>query len=153
MIAITVRQPWAFSIAAGLKSIENRTWGTQYRGLLAIHAGARWDNVGQRRIAELTGQVVVKTAMSAIVGVVELIGIHNSPSCLRTSRLPYLHPDGPYECSPWAVGGDGGGVVRHWELANARQLAEPVACKGRLGLWDLTPDVERAVLAQVGADA
>lgn len=40
--ALSVRQPWASLIAAGRKSIEIRTWRTDYRGPLAIHAaGAR----------------------------------------------------------------------------------------------------------------
>lgn len=39
MKAITVRQPWASLIAAGVKTIETRSWSTKYRGPLAIHAG------------------------------------------------------------------------------------------------------------------
>lgn len=38
MKAITIWQPWASAIAHGLKGIETRSWGTKYRGLLAIHA-------------------------------------------------------------------------------------------------------------------
>lgn len=39
MKAITVRQPWASLVAAGVKTIETRSWATKYRGPLAIHAG------------------------------------------------------------------------------------------------------------------
>ena len=39
MKAITVRQPWASLIAAGVKTIETRSWRTDYRGPIAIHAG------------------------------------------------------------------------------------------------------------------
>ena len=39
MKALTVRQPWASLIAAGVKTIETRSWSTKYRGPLAIHAG------------------------------------------------------------------------------------------------------------------
>lgn len=38
MYALTIRQPWAQLIAAGIKQWENRTWKTSYRGPLAIHA-------------------------------------------------------------------------------------------------------------------
>ncbi|MEU0468957.1 ASCH domain-containing protein [Amycolatopsis sp. NPDC006131] len=41
MKAITVRQPWAWAIAKGYKPIENRTWSTDHRGLIAIHAAAK----------------------------------------------------------------------------------------------------------------
>lgn len=43
MKALTIRQPWASLIAHGVKTIETRSWSTEYRGPLAIHAGHRWD--------------------------------------------------------------------------------------------------------------
>ena len=42
MMAISLWQPWASLIAAGLKRVETRSWETRYRGPLAIHASARW---------------------------------------------------------------------------------------------------------------
>ncbi|MBP7632493.1 MAG: ASCH domain-containing protein [Acidimicrobiales bacterium] len=39
MKALTIRQPWASLIAAGVKTIETRSWSTKYRGPIAIHAG------------------------------------------------------------------------------------------------------------------
>ena len=38
MKALTVQQPWATLIAVGAKQIETRSWKTDYRGPLAIHA-------------------------------------------------------------------------------------------------------------------
>lgn len=38
MKCISIRQPNATYVAAGLKKIENRTWNTKYRGELYIHA-------------------------------------------------------------------------------------------------------------------
>lgn len=35
---LSVQQPWAWAILAGRKPVENRTWLTRHRGLLAIHA-------------------------------------------------------------------------------------------------------------------
>jgi hypothetical protein len=35
---LSVRQPYATLICAGVKTIENRTWKTDYRGKLLIHA-------------------------------------------------------------------------------------------------------------------
>lgn len=37
--ALTIRQPWASLIAAGVKTIETRSWRTSYRGPVLIHAG------------------------------------------------------------------------------------------------------------------
>src|SRR5262249_34288315 len=39
--ALSVRQPWAELIIPGRKSIEVRTWWTEYRGLLWIHASLK----------------------------------------------------------------------------------------------------------------
>jgi activating signal cointegrator 1 len=38
---LTLWQPWASLISLGVKSIETRSWSTQYRGPLAIHAAAK----------------------------------------------------------------------------------------------------------------
>lgn len=43
MKALTIRQPWASLIALGVKTILTRSWRTDYRGPLAIHAGLRYD--------------------------------------------------------------------------------------------------------------
>lgn len=39
MMALSIRQPWAWAILHAGKRIENRTWQTLYRGPFLIHAG------------------------------------------------------------------------------------------------------------------
>lgn len=41
MKALTLHQPWASLIAVGAKRIETRSWSTEYRGRLIVHAAAR----------------------------------------------------------------------------------------------------------------
>lgn len=41
MKAITVRHPWASLIACEAKKYETRSWKTNYRGKIAIHAGTK----------------------------------------------------------------------------------------------------------------
>jgi len=41
MLTLSIRQPWAWLIVHGYKTIENRTWQTAYRGPILIHAGLR----------------------------------------------------------------------------------------------------------------
>lgn len=41
MKAITVIQPWATLLATGKKHIETRSWKTNYRGEILIHAGKK----------------------------------------------------------------------------------------------------------------
>ena len=38
MKTLSVQQPYATYICAGIKTVENRTWNTDYRGKLLIHA-------------------------------------------------------------------------------------------------------------------
>ena len=40
---LSIRQPWAWLIVSGLKDIENRTWRTDHRGTVYIHAGKSFD--------------------------------------------------------------------------------------------------------------
>jgi activating signal cointegrator 1 len=42
MQAISVNQPWASLIIAGAKRIETRSWSTNHRGPLAIHASKKF---------------------------------------------------------------------------------------------------------------
>jgi hypothetical protein len=40
---LSIRQPWATYVVYGIKPIENRSWTTDYRGPLLIHASAKED--------------------------------------------------------------------------------------------------------------
>lgn len=40
MKTLSIRQPWASIICAGIKDVENRTWKTNYRGKLLIHSSS-----------------------------------------------------------------------------------------------------------------
>ena len=42
MKTITVAQPYATLICAGVKTVENRSWSTKYRGEILIHSSAKW---------------------------------------------------------------------------------------------------------------
>lgn len=39
MIALSIRQPWAWLIIHAGKDIENRSWPTRFRGRMLVHAG------------------------------------------------------------------------------------------------------------------
>ncbi|MEK2602921.1 ASCH domain-containing protein [Burkholderia arboris] len=52
--ALSIRQPWAELILSGRKSIEIRSWSTEYRG-------AVWLHTGQKRAPELDRQFAIDT--------------------------------------------------------------------------------------------
>jgi hypothetical protein len=45
--SLSLWQPYACLIAMGLKKYETRSWGTNYRGLIAIHAAKRPCKIGE----------------------------------------------------------------------------------------------------------
>src|SRR5262249_45834457 len=60
MKAITLIQPWATLVVLGAKRIETRSWKTDYRGKLAIHAGKKWN----KQLADLCEQEPFKEALA-----------------------------------------------------------------------------------------
>ena len=108
--ALTVRQPWASLIVAGIKDVENRPRQIRYRGKLAIHAGLKVDDEGM----EMYGHSLrVSLPLGAVIGSVDVV------DCISDSD------------SPWALSD-----CYHWILANPRPLKRPVPATGKLGLWD-----------------
>lgn len=139
--AITVQQPWAAAIAWGTKNIENRSrsFPSNYRGELLIHAGQRLSQRGfndPRIIEEISGGVFAETAynLAAIVAVCDLDDIHPDAGC----------------CRPWGESGyrnhPSGEVkeVVHLVLDNVTPVNVPYR-KGRLGLWIPPDDLIAAV--------
>jgi ASCH domain len=110
MKVLTVRQPWASLIVTGIKDVENRSWRTNYRGHLGVHAAGRIDKDGLEEWGHLVDD---EPPIGALIGSVTLV------DCIENSR------------SKWAVPG-----AWHWVLADPRELARPRPMLGRLGLWE-----------------
>jgi hypothetical protein len=141
LFALTVRQPFAWAIAEGGKTVENRSQGTSMAtdgGVFAIHSAMTAGDPLQVPAFISASRTSPAAALGAVIAVVRLESVHVAfagPGC--TAERP---------CSPWAIMRTG---LRHWVLSNPRTLAEPVPCKGKLGLWRLPEDVEKAVRAQL----
>ena len=45
MKALTIKEPWASLIVQGFKKYEFRSWKTNYRGKILIHAGLTREDV------------------------------------------------------------------------------------------------------------
>lgn len=121
MKALTFRQPWASLVMAGIKDVENRTWRTNYRGRLVIHASSGIDREGMNE----HGRLIADYPHGAILGTVELVDI------VRDST------------SPWAIAENW-----HWCLADPRPYDVPIPAKGKLRLW--TCEVADMALAEGG---
>lgn len=117
MKALSVRQPWAWAIIHGGKTIENRPRRTQFRGTVAIHASLQphhnWDVPARSPKPPPQDEL----PFGAIVGFVDIV------DCVEDHR------------SKWFTGPFG------YVLANPRPLKNPVPCKGMLGFWEVPPEI------------
>lgn len=80
LLALSVRQPWAGLLVAGIKTIEVRRWSVRYRGSLLIHAARHIDE--EVRSWQVVAAAAVRcpwlwewcTLRGGIIGRVELAG-------------------------------------------------------------------------------
>lgn len=143
MRALTVQQPWATAIMRWGKEVENRTRNLagSYRGPVAIHAGLREDLAAydDDLIREVLGQyddgwiLAEQLVTGAIIGVVDLASVHDDSDHGRQ-----------HSCSPWAQPN-----LWHLILERPRALADPVPCRGRLGLWTPAAELVDRIRAQL----
>lgn len=131
MKALTVRQPWAFAIAHLGKRVENRVWGTTYRGDLAIHAASIVDTHGVRLLRDM-GFWLPELPTGIITSVVHL----------DKTASPGIIPVLP----PW-----GEPSAHLWYLSDVRNVDAEITVIGHQKLWDLPRDDELAVLAVLEA--
>lgn len=76
---ISVMNPWAWRIVAGLQAGEERTWKPSWRGVLWIHASADSDLSAPAGLWPPAGQLV----NSAIIGHVTLADVEGRPGAWR----------------------------------------------------------------------
>ena len=129
MKTLTIIQPWASLIALGEKHIETRSWRTNYRGQLAIHAGKKVDKAVfsqpyYREILEKYGITPENIPTSCVLAVCELKDVQTSEQ-LRPIISEQEKAFGDY--SPNRFG---------WLLEKISPLENPLPAKGMLGLWE-----------------
>lgn len=133
MKALSIRQPFASLIIAGVKQFETRDWPTKYRGKLAIHAAKGWDVTDRTVAAELAARwPEVKTVigngvpLGLVLGIVEVEAVYRSHEI--APQLSELER---------AVGNYQPGRAA-WKLKVIDVFQRPVQARGALGLWEWT---------------
>ena len=162
MLALSVRQPWAWAIARGHKVIENRDWDTRFRGTLAIHASLSVDlDSSERPTIRAAGWDPADpvAAIGGIVAVVRLVGVCAAamPGSVWSGSRPGAGPgagpgsgSGPERAGSGSYGVCGCGAWAnareyHWQLGDPRPLPRPVMAVGEAGMWELPPAVAAEV--------
>lgn len=130
MKAITICQPYAELIARGEKRVENRTWPTNYRGPILIHAGKsrQWLQLDDEDFDERYSMHVSQMAFGAVVAIADLV------ECASYGRIELKDFDRDY---PWLREHEHTEGPWCWILANVRRLPKPLPARGAQGLFDL----------------
>jgi activating signal cointegrator 1 len=118
MKALTLYEPWATLVARGEKRIETRSWKTNYRGPLAIHASKKrfgfssptaewvraWPREVYRRVGNRIGdpELCDNYPLGSVVAVATLLEV-----------LPIVEP--PFPLGERCVSVDEEGIVRRWK--------------------------------------
>ncbi len=120
MKAISIQQPWAWLIVNGHKDIENRTWKSNFKGRVLIHAGKKLDmDFPWDHLAVNYPKCPIRPNYPVLTG--GIVGEATIIDCVEESESEWFN--GPY------------GFV----LKDARPL--PFApCKGSLGFFDISPE-------------
>lgn len=152
MKALTIYQPWASLIACGAKKYETRSWKTNYRGKIAIHAGARpvlpylhreAEKKTRLKMIEAVGNPVL-LPVGGIIATAELVEcweIHGTRGRGASSKEVYIDKYDPENDVTIIDGdellfGDFTPGRYAWEFANVKMLPEPIAARGAQRLWE-----------------
>lgn len=128
MKVITIREPFASLIATSKKKIETRSWKTNYRGRIYIHAGLS-KVTKEYDISNISYLLQdLKYSYGYIICEAELI------DCIYMTKeyIEYLKSNnyqeylvGKYEEGRYA-----------WILNNVKLLENKIEVKGKLGIWN-----------------
>ena len=143
MKALTLIQPWASLIAAGVKTDETRGHRTSHRGEIAIHAGLKASpDIAPEPLTSLVFGLDWEGHLprGAVVAVADVVACITTAEASRTSTRSNLR------CGNFSAG-------RHaWRLLNIRPLWTPVPARGMQGLWAWTPPEDTAFRLKPAVD-
>lgn len=125
MKVITIKQPFASLVAAGIKEYEFRTWKTKYRGDILIHAGKGIDKEAMKKFACYnldypSGCIIAKATISDCIKIDD----EARKMLKELNSLVYGKTINNLEF-------DGYG----FKIENVKKI-EPIEINGKLSLWD-----------------
>ncbi|CAN5647508.1 hypothetical protein BH10BAC3_BH10BAC3_06840 [soil metagenome] len=132
MKAISLLQPWASLVVMGLKTIETRSWATQHRGSILIHASQ--GKAGSIFALEPAFKKYIsdfnKLPFGAIIGIVSITAVvavtqTGLPDHLMAQLTMEEKAFGDYTSSRFA-----------WLLADAVMFEYSIPARGMLNVWD-----------------
>lgn len=132
MKALSVKQPWAGWIAAGIKTIETRTWYTKHRGDLLICSSKKYDEV--ENYVHVIRSAMEKNLKYDLDGWFMATGYALAIVSLSECR-PMVGNDEQKALCPCADG------LYSWVLEDIRVI-DPIKVKGQRGLFEINTSAE-----------
>ena len=123
MKALTIKQPWASLIIEGYKKYEFRSWKTNYRGKILIHAGLSLEKDMEERFSEYN----LEYKLGYIIGEADLVDCILVDEELNKKLR---------EINPLVYGRSNHVETYGWKLENIKKYDNPIPRKGKLGLWN-----------------
>jgi activating signal cointegrator 1 len=118
---LSVQQPWAGLIISGAKTIELRTWKTNYRGQLFIHSSKKNNTIPEKQFNNVTNSLIDSDLVRGF-----LLGSVILEDCRSYSDQDSLE-----------AMFDGSSKHYSWKLRSPKRLNKSVEIPGKLGLWTL----------------
>lgn len=154
MRVLTLTQPWASLVALGLKRVETRSWGTNYRGEVLIHASAERGRVPRAARATLRAQTMPYRGVSfersaALAAALDHDGPYGVALCVsRLEACDVMTPESIHKETELErlLGGWAPGRFA-WGLGPPEPLSEPMPLVGGLGLRTLSEERSRVLAA------
>ena len=123
MKALTIKEPWASLIINGYKEYEFRSWKTNYRGKILIHAGMTLE----KEMAKKFDCYNLDYGNGEIIGEAEL-----TDCILVTDELM----DELKKKNSLVYGKTGHKMIYAWKLENIKKFDKRYQVNGKLSLWD-----------------
>ena len=137
MKVLSVQQPWASLIVAGIKDVENRTWKPkEMPGRILIHASKK---CSLRTVSEEPIEWVQEILNEITFG--NLPDLPEMPDGAIIGYVTVESVDKDNARSIWAAGENDDEKLYYWHLKDAYIFDEPIiGVKGKLHLWDYDLD-------------
>ena len=123
MKALTIKEPWATLIIDGYKKYEFRSWKTNYRGKILIHAGMSEEKDMLKKFKDYNlncskGMIIGEALLTDCI----LVTKEFEEELLKIDKTVY--------------GRESHEMTYAWKLENVIKYDKPILIKGKLGLWN-----------------
>ena len=123
MKALTIKEPWATLIIEGYKEYEFRSWKTNYRGKILIHAGKSLEKDQAKKFKEYN----LEYSCGEIIGEAELV------DCIKVTDE---FDNELKKKNSLVYGKTNHNMTYAWKLTNIKKYDKKIKVNGKLGLWN-----------------